>query len=69
MEDRKEDYLALLRKKRSKTGEGSRFAGTALGKVEEERGVVRIEGGPESLEAWQMGIRKRRLDDGQGVVV
>ena len=31
LEERKDDYLALLRKKRSKTGEGSRFAGTALG--------------------------------------
>jgi len=61
-EDRKEDYLSLLRKKRSKTGEGSRFAGTALGKVEEERGGIKIEGGPESLGAWAVGQRKRRLE-------
>jgi len=73
VEDRKEDYLALLRKKRSKTGEGSRFAGTALGKVEEERGGVKIEGGPESLGAWAVGQRKRRLEvdttGEEGVVV
>jgi len=61
-EERKEDYLALLRKKRSKTGEGSRFAGTALGKGEEERGGIKMEGGPESLGAWASGQRKRRLE-------
>jgi len=57
----REDYLAQMKKKRSKTGESSRFAGTALGKLE-DRGGVKIEGGPESLEQWQMEMRKRRLE-------
>ena len=66
LDERKEDYLALLKKKRSKTGEGSRFAGTALGTVsttEEIRGPIKIEGGPESLAAWQMAVKKRRAED------
>lgn len=57
----REDYLAQMKKKRCKTGESSRFAGTALGKVE-DRGGVRIEGGPESLEQWQMEMKKRKLE-------
>lgn len=57
----KEDYLAQMKKKRSKTGESSRFAGTALGRVE-DRGGVKIEGGPESLEEWQTDLKKRRLE-------
>jgi len=57
----REDYLAQMKKKRSKTGESSRFAGTALGKVE-DRGGVKIEGGPESMEQWQVEVKKRRLE-------
>ena len=43
------------------------------GKVEEERGGVKIEGGPESLGAWAVEQRKRRLEvdesGEEGVVV
>ncbi|KAI9876805.1 MAG: hypothetical protein M1830_005679 [Pleopsidium flavum] len=49
----KEDYLTALKKKHSKTGEESRYQGTALG-IEGEDKVVRIEGGhAESIQAWE----------------
>lgn len=66
--DPKEDYLTQLKKKRSKTGEDSRFAGTALGRIVNDRGTIRIEGGPESLGAWKESVKRRRLegnDDGK----
>jgi transcription initiation factor TFIID subunit 3 len=56
-----EDYLALLKKKHSKTGEGSRFAGTVLGKESEMRSI-KIDGSmglPESIEQWQEGVKQR----------
>jgi hypothetical protein len=31
--------------------------------TEEARGPIKIEGGPESLAAWQMAVKKRRMDD------
>ncbi|KAK8213323.1 hypothetical protein M8818_002622 [Zalaria obscura] len=52
-----EDYLALLKKKHSKTGEESRYQGTVLGKQAEDR-VVKIEGGPvETLREWEERVR------------
>ncbi|KAG9554290.1 hypothetical protein KCU79_g11520, partial [Aureobasidium melanogenum] len=47
-----EDYLTVLKKKHSKTGEESRFQGTVLGKPAEDR-PLKIEGGPvETLTEW-----------------
>ncbi|KAG8530703.1 uncharacterized protein KY384_004059 [Bacidia gigantensis] len=58
----KEDFLVRLKKKYSKTGAGeeSRYAGTALGKDLEGRGV-RVEGfeGVESLDDWGRWVRGR----------
>lgn len=44
-----EDYLTVLKKKHSKTGDVARYAGTILGTVGEDKGLVRIEGGPTTL--------------------
>lgn len=54
----KEDYLTVLKKKHSKTGEESRYAGTVLGKSAEEHPVV-VEGGIPSLEEWGKQVRSR----------
>lgn len=61
----KDDYLAGLKKKHSKTGEEARFAGTVLGKQAEERGAVKIEGGPATLEAWSAQLKRKHdeVDD------
>lgn len=49
--------FTALKKKHSKTGEESRFQGTVLGKIADEKGV-RIEGGPvESIQAWEASLR------------
>lgn len=54
----KEDYLTSLKKKHSKTGEESRYAGTVLGKSAEEHPIV-IEGGAPSIREWGMQVRSR----------
>lgn len=54
-----EDYLTVLKKKHSKTGEESRFQGTVLGKAAEDR-PIKIEGGPvESLAEWNLRMHER----------
>ncbi|KAJ5125002.1 Bromodomain transcription factor [Penicillium bovifimosum] len=54
----KEDYLTALKKKHSKTGEESRYAGTVLGKHAEEHPVV-IDGGAPSIQDWTAQVRAR----------
>lgn len=54
----KEDYLTALKKKHSKTGEESRYAGTVLGKHAEEHPLV-IEGGAPSIREWGAQVRSR----------
>lgn len=54
----KEDFLTSLKKKHSKTGEESRYAGTVLGKSAEEHPVA-IEGGVPSLQEWGKQVRSR----------
>ncbi|KAJ5591994.1 uncharacterized protein N7459_002363 [Penicillium hispanicum] len=54
----KEDFLTALKKKHSKTGEESRYAGTVLGKSAEEHPVV-IEGGVPSIREWGTQVRSR----------
>ncbi|KAJ5273628.1 hypothetical protein N7478_008753 [Penicillium angulare] len=54
----KEDYLTALKKKHSKTGEESRYAGTVLGKGAEEHPIV-IEGGVPSIQEWGQQVRSR----------
>jgi transcription initiation factor TFIID subunit 3 len=56
----KEDYLTALKKKHSKTGEESRYAGTVLGKHAEEHLLV-IEGGAPSISAWSAQVRSNAL--------
>lgn len=52
--------LVALKKKHSKTGEESRYQGTALG-IQAEEKVVRIEGGHvESIQAWEARLRGAR---------
>jgi transcription initiation factor TFIID subunit 3 len=54
-----EDYLTTLKKKHSKTGEESRYAGTVLGKSGEEH-LVTIEGGDAmSIQDWATQIKAR----------
>ncbi|OJJ46195.1 hypothetical protein ASPZODRAFT_133195 [Penicilliopsis zonata CBS 506.65] len=54
----KEDYLTSLKKKHSKTGEESRYAGTILGKNAEEHPII-IEGGVPSIREWGQQVRTR----------
>lgn len=54
----KEDFLTALKKKHSKTGEESRYAGTVLGKSGEEHPVV-LEGGAPSIREWGALVRTR----------
>lgn len=67
--EKPEDFLTQLKKKHAKTrdGEESRWAGTALGKEKEREGGVRIEGweGVGELGDWAERLRWR----GDGVVV
>jgi transcription initiation factor TFIID subunit 3 len=56
----KEDYLTALKKKHSKSGEESRYAGTVLGKHAEEHPLV-IEGGAPSIREWGAQVRSRAL--------
>ena len=66
--ERPEDFLTQLKKKHAKTrdGEESRWAGTALGREKEREGGVRIEGweGVEELGHWAERFRRK----GDGVV-
>ncbi|KAJ6010140.1 hypothetical protein N7499_004457 [Penicillium canescens] len=57
----KEDYLTALKKKHSKTGEESRYAGTVLGKSAEEHPII-IEGGVPSIQEWGAQIRAQTSD-------
>ena len=51
--------FAALKKKHSKTGEESRYQGTVLGKIADEKSV-RIEGGHvESIQAWEARLREK----------
>ncbi|KAL3467335.1 hypothetical protein BJX64DRAFT_167821 [Aspergillus heterothallicus] len=54
----KEDYLTALKKKHSKTGEESRYAGTVLGKNAEDHPIV-IEGGASTIQEWSSQMRSR----------
>ncbi|GES64958.1 bromodomain associated protein [Aspergillus terreus] len=54
----KEDFLTVLKKKHSKTGEESRYAGTVLGKSADEHPIV-IEGGAPSIQEWGSQMRSR----------
>ena len=53
IEEKKEDFLKMLKKKHSKTGEESRYQGTAIGIAAEAR-ATKIEGGGDldSVQAW-----------------
>ena len=54
-----DNRFAALKKKHSKTGEESRFQGTALGKSADDK-PVKIDGGPlDSVEAWEAKLRQR----------
>lgn len=57
----KEDFLTVLKKKHSKTGEESRYAGTLLGKSAEDHPVV-IEGGAPSIRDWGTQVKSRTPD-------
>ena len=51
--------FTALKKKHSKTGEESRYQGTVLGKIADEK-PVRIEGGHvESIQAWEARLREK----------
>ncbi|KAI9802509.1 MAG: hypothetical protein M1833_001581 [Piccolia ochrophora] len=57
-----EDFLSVLKKKHSKTGEESRYQGTVLGKTAEDN-PVKIEGGPvENMQEWMARLSERRKD-------
>ncbi|KAL1955902.1 hypothetical protein VTO42DRAFT_7975 [Malbranchea cinnamomea] len=62
----KEDFLSVLKKKHSKTGEESRFQGTVLGKDAEPRRII-IEGGVESIQEWaEQLVRSRKSSQTDG---
>lgn len=56
----KEDFLTALKKKHSKTGEESRYAGTVLGKNAEEHPIV-IEGGAPSIADWGLQVQVQSM--------
>ncbi|KAL8825919.1 MAG: hypothetical protein Q9191_004121 [Dirinaria sp. TL-2023a] len=57
--EEREDFLSVLKKKHSKTGEESRYQGTALGKFADGR-LVAIEGGEaDSIQAWEAKLYQR----------
>lgn len=59
----KEDFLTSLKKKHSKTGEESRYAGTVLGKDAEEH-PISIEGGSAtSIGEWASQVKTREPFD------
>ncbi len=59
LQGQREDFLQMLKKKHSKTGEESRYQGTALGKDIRER-VITIEGGEVGcIRDWDARLRKR----------
>ena len=56
-----QNYLAAMKKKHSKTGEGSRFQGTVLGRAGEMK-EIKIDGTtgmPESIDEWQERVKQR----------
>jgi transcription initiation factor TFIID subunit 3 len=54
-----EDYVTTLKKKHSKTGEESRYQGTVLGKMADDRSI-KIEGGPvESIQDWASRLQQK----------
>ncbi|KAJ5085150.1 hypothetical protein N7532_009921 [Penicillium argentinense] len=57
----KEDYLTALKKKHSKTGEETRYAGTVLGKSGEQH-PIEIAGGFPSIRDWAADARNRKSD-------
>ena len=51
----------VLKKKHSKTGEETRYQGTAIGKSAEEK-LLRVDGGPiESIQGWEAKLREYDL--------
>ena len=63
-EEAKEDFLTILKKKHSKTGEESRYQGTALGIPAEPR-ETKIEGGAvDDLWAWGNSSQGGNRDKG-----
>ena len=64
----KEDFLAILKKKHSKTGDEARYAGTVLGKAGDDRANVKIDGGPASLMDWRNELKRKRADTAAATV-
>jgi len=64
-EQNREDWLAALKKKHSKTGEEARYAGTVLGRPAEDRDV-KIEGGSaETVRDWCERVLETELKTAQ----
>lgn len=71
----RDDYVTLMKKKYSRTGDGARYAGTVLGRhgrdAAEEMGRTKVkiegpDGAPSSLSAWREIAKRQRLESGQG---
>lgn len=61
MDAQAEDFLTILKKKHSKTGEEARYQGSALGIPAEDR-PVKIEGGPvETMHEWNSRLLDEQL--------
>ena len=56
----RDDYLDVLKKKQSKSGDSARYNGTVLGKHLEEHKLMRIEGGPASIGEWKISLKRKR---------
>lgn len=59
----KDDYLAVLKKKHSRTGDSARFAGTILGKSGDGRAPLSIDGGPPTFSSWENSTKRKTLEN------
>ena len=62
--NRKDNYLDILKKKQSKSGDSARYNGTILGRNPEDGKQRRVEGGPVNFIEWKSGVKRKRDEAG-----
>lgn len=59
LQSEKQDYLTILKKKKGKHSDESRYAGTVLGKESDEGRSHKIEGGPHTMGDWKKTLKRK----------